>query len=306
MIWVLKAFVQKTISYLPYKHQINYFFQKHITKGVHLTDALFEDKLTHCGNHLRYFKNYYGKKNFNVLEIGTGWYPVVPLGMYLCGAEKITTVDISALLKTDAVHQTIEKFLDYQKSGKLGEYIKDIETGRLEKMKQHLHENAPPRQLLNNMNIESIVGDARNIDKPDGSYDLIISNNTLEHIYPQILTAIMKELKRLSHRQTIMSHFIDMSDHFAHLDKSITPYHFLKFSDAAWSCIDNSIQPQNRLRITDYRKMLHEAGFRILHEENRAGDIEAVRAAEIHPKFRSYTLEDIAVTHSLIISAPLN
>ena len=46
------------------------------------------------------------------------------------------------------------------------------------------------------------------------------------------------------------SHFIDMSDHFAHMDSSISIYHFLRYSEAQWKRIDNSIQPQNRWRLS--------------------------------------------------------
>lgn len=55
--WILKAIVQKTISFLPFKHRINYFFQKHITKGVNLGDEYFYDRLEHARQHLQnYFE----------------------------------------------------------------------------------------------------------------------------------------------------------------------------------------------------------------------------------------------------------
>ena len=119
-IWIAKAVIQKTISFLPYKHRINYLFQKYVTKGVLLTDALMDDKLTHCSNHIKYYNKYGNRPNgFTSLEIGTGWYPIVPIGLFLAGADEIYTIDISSLLKTSAIHQTITKLLDYYASGKL-------------------------------------------------------------------------------------------------------------------------------------------------------------------------------------------
>ena len=106
-IWIVKALIQKTISFLPYNHSINYLFQKHVTKGVRLTDELFEDKLIHCKNHLQYFSSYATTPATSSLEIGTGWYPIVPIGLYLFGFENIVSVDISDLLTTEAIHQTI-------------------------------------------------------------------------------------------------------------------------------------------------------------------------------------------------------
>lgn len=78
--WLIKALVQKSISYLPNSQGINYFFQKHVTGGVHLTDEHFRLKLDHARDHHQYLLAY-GKNNPDqtILELGTGWYPVVPL-----------------------------------------------------------------------------------------------------------------------------------------------------------------------------------------------------------------------------------
>src|SRR5437868_2794118 len=57
-VWIAKAIVQKAISFLPFKHNINYLLQKYVTIGVFLTDALMEDKLLHCKNHLEQLAAY--------------------------------------------------------------------------------------------------------------------------------------------------------------------------------------------------------------------------------------------------------
>ena len=148
-----------------------------------------------------------------------------------------------------------------------------------------------------------IIGDARKIDRPADSFDLINSNNTFEHIYPEILIDIVKEFKRLLKPGGIMSHQIDMSDHFAHLDKSITIYNFLKYSDKEWSLIDNTIQPQNRLRVTDFRKIFTDLGLQTIYEQNREGYIDQIKALrpKLDQKYKSYTDPELAVSHSLFI-----
>ncbi len=60
------------------------------------------------------------------------------------------------------------------------------------------------------------------------SVDFICSNNTFEHIPADILSAILREFKRVIKPGGLMSHFIDMSDHFAHFDSRITIYNFLE------------------------------------------------------------------------------
>lgn len=94
--WILKAIVQKTISFLPYKHQINYFFQRYVTKGVLLNNSYFTDRLVHANKHLRFFEQYsHIATPSTTLELGTGWYPVVPISLFLNGSDTIYTVDIS-------------------------------------------------------------------------------------------------------------------------------------------------------------------------------------------------------------------
>jgi SAM-dependent methyltransferase len=302
-IWIAKALIQKAISFLPYNHSVNYLFQKYVTKGVRLTDELFEDKLIHCKNHLHYFSAYATSPATSSLEIGTGWYPIIPIGLYLFGFENIVSVDISDLLTTEAIHQTIERYETYLSSGKLSSFLTKIDMERFAKLKELLKSNDAPHALLKKINIEVIIGDARKISRPDASFDLVNSNNTFEHIYPEILIDIVKEFKRLLKPSGIMSHQIDMSDHFAHLDKSITIYNFLKYSDKQWSMIDNSIQPQNRLRVSDFRKIFNDLGLKIIYEQNREGYIDQVKALRpvLNAKYKNYSDADLAVSHSLFI-----
>ena len=99
-----------------------------------------------------------------------------------------------------------------------------------------------------------------------------------------------------------MSHFIDMSDHFAHFDSSITIYNFLKFSSKTWGIMDNSIQPQNRLRHRDYLEMYSQSGLPVSHEEIRKGSLEELESVEVHPEFSGYSKPELAISHSYIIS----
>ncbi len=99
-----------------------------------------------------------------------------------------------------------------------------------------------------------------------------------------------------------MSHFIDMSDHFAHMDNKITIYNFLRFTNKEWKWIDNSIQPMNRLRINNYRDIYKQLGIPISQEINYDGkeeDLEKIRLAE---PFNSYSKSDLLVSHSYFIS----
>jgi hypothetical protein len=309
-IWILKALVQKGISFLPFKHQFNFLFQKYVTKGVILSESLFEDKLIHCSNHIKYFEKYSkGTQNYTSLEIGTGWYPIVPIGLYLSGAGKIHTIDISSLLSSKSIVDTIQKYEEWSNGGKientkLNQYIQKPLQGRLSKLisLKDTAKDTAPIDFLKLLDIHAIVGDARHIALPDKSIDLINSNNTFEHIYPSILIDILREFKRLLSANGVMTHQIDMSDHFAHLDKSITIYNFLQFTDKQWEWIDNSIQPQNRLRLSEYQKIYQQVGLTINETYNREGNLELLRSVKLSDNYKDFDEKDLAVSHSLLIS----
>jgi len=253
--WIQKAIIQKIISYLPFSKNINYFFQKYVTKGENLNDEYFLDRLEHAKEHLNYYNKFTGNAfPSSSLEIGTGWYPIVPISLFLVGSDKIYSVDISLLTSKKRIATTLEKFVESHNSGKLKAYI-DYKNDRFEVIASILAnlEKYDLDQILKTLKITYIIEDARKLSLADNSIDLVNSNNTFEHIYPEMLIPILKEFNRVVKKQNgVMSHFIDMSDHFAHLDKTINIYNFLQFTDKQWKWIDNSIQPQSRIRIYDY------------------------------------------------------
>jgi|AntRauTorckE5430_2_1112549.scaffolds.fasta_scaffold23903_1 SAM-dependent methyltransferase len=302
--WILKAIVQKTISYFPNANQVNFLFQKYITKGVNLTEAYLEDRLIHFSNHERLLTDEFSGslKDKHVLELGTGWYPIIPICLFLSGAEKVTTVDISTYVNEERLFTALEAVLKYERQGKLQQYLRHIDPDRKAQLEQIKMGQQPIEAILATLQINYIVEDARALPFPDQSVDYIVSNNTFEHIYPEVLKGILTEFKRVLKPKGRMSHFIDMSDHFAHLDQSITIYNFLKYEDRTWQFIDNDIQPQNRWRINHYRALYKELGIDILKEENRPGRLEEVRGLDIAPPFNALSAEDLAISHSYLLS----
>ncbi len=301
--WVLKAIVQKAISYLPSSHRLNFFFQKYITRGVQLTDEYFEDRLIHAKKHIDSFDRYASRNLNTTLELGTGWYPVVPISLFLRGAEQINTVDISSLTSKENVLTTIRFFIDYQKKGKLQPFLKvsDERFGVLETLNNE-SEDFDFQDVIKKLKINCKIGDIRNLQLASQSIDLIHSNNTFEHVYPEVLRGILEKFKSFSSKGGIMSHFIDMSDHFAHFDKSINIYNFLRFSDLAWGIIDNSVQPQNRWRCSDYEKLYNALSIDISERDCRKGNVDEVLSINLNKKFKDYDLKDLAVSHCYLIS----
>jgi len=301
--WIFKAIVQKGISFFPFGQRLNYFFQKYVTHGVNLSDEYFEDRLNHCREHYQHFRKYNDTTNFSHLEIGTGWYPVVPAGMFLYGAGSITTVDLNRLSNEKYTHITLKKFLEYHKKGKLKKFLPGISEERLQIALEEAENPAKDYYaLLEKHNITYMVMDARKLHLSENSIDLITSNNTFEHIYPNVLEGILIEMKRVCKQGGVMNHAIDLGDHYAHMDKSITVYNFLKFSDAQWKWIDNCIQPMNRMRIYDYRNLYKKLSIPVTEEINREFNLSDYKKVKVNEKFLSYSPEENAVSHSTLVS----
>lgn len=301
--WILKAVLQKAISFLPGGYRLNYLFQKYITRGVRLSDLYFEDRLAHLRQHLAYSGKYLGgPEGLRVLELGTGWYPVIPVGLYLAGVRQITTVDISRLMDKEKVVTTIGRFLDYYRLGRLEELFPNAERvaelGRLWEQSGSL----PDDELHRRLRLVYLVADARDLPLAGGSADLIVSNNTFEHIYPDVLRDILREFRRVLRPGGLMSHFIDMSDHFAHLDPSISIYNFLRFSGRSWRWIDNTIQPQNRWRMSQYRALYRELDLPVTEEQHRPGDPSALRQVPVDAAFAGIPEEELAISHGYLVS----
>jgi hypothetical protein len=303
--WMQKAIVQKAVSYLPFKYKINYLFQKHITKGVNLSDEYFYDRLSHARDHLNAYEKFASDGvPSTCLEIGTGWYPIVPVCFFLAGAKTIYSVDIFFHTSGKRIAATLQHIIRCHEQGKLADFI-NYNADKIELLRKVLNDvdKKAPDVLLKNLNIHYLIEDARKLSLEDNSIDLVNSNNTFEHIYPQILIPILSEFKRVVKKPGgIMSHFIDMSDHFAHFDTNINIYNFLKFSDDQWRWIDNSIQPQNRLRIYDYLDIYRQLGIPVSEKHFRPGNLDDLKLVQLYQKYRNQKPELTAISHCHLVS----
>ncbi|MBK8027012.1 MAG: hypothetical protein IPK19_37905 [Chloroflexi bacterium] len=102
-----------------------------------------------------------------------------------------------------------------------------------------------------------------------------------------------------------MSHLIDLSDHYSHFDRRLSPYHFLKFSSIEWRLFNNGLHYQNRLRIADYRDIHSRTGFHVVNEESRTAAAEFIDSIQIAPEFNRYERADLSVTESWMVSRPV-
>ena len=99
---------------------------------------------------------------------------------------------------------------------------------------------------------------------------------------------------------------IDLCDHYSYSDRGLTPYNFLRYSDRAWRLLDSRLSRQNRLRRPDYLQAFASAGLKVIAERAQVpeGAAQRLQAIDLAPRFRAYTLEDIAVTRLFLAARP--
>lgn len=307
--WLLKAAAQGAIAAAPMGDRLDRAARVHVTRSLTLGQAAFATKLRQCRHHVSRARAIRGAgRPFapRVLELGTGWYPIVPIGLWLCGASRVTTLDKNPLLEPERVRRTVQMYDEAARSGMLDQLLPGVWADRVAALRDLAAwaDEEDAEALLDRLGVESMVGDARSSGLPTAAYDLLVSNNTFEHVPPESLYDILSEFRRLSSPRAVMSHFVDMADHYAYFDRTLSQYHYMRFSDRTWRLLNGGIQYQNRLRISDYRELHAMAGFSILREDlgqPLPGDLDRVPLAD---RFRGYERDDLLVLRAWLTSVP--
>jgi len=306
MKWIAKAVVQKGISFLPFKTHINQFFQRRGTGALTLDDQHFGWKIGHAQDHLALWDKHLSgidRSSANVLELGTGWYPIVPVYFWLHGVNSMDSLDLYPWINAEHCQTTALKFVEWHSTGQLQPFLGNVDSARWAQLELAAQDPMPLESFLSMIGLRTLVGDATSaIAGMRTSYEFICSNNTLEHILEAPLVAILERFKGLLASGGGSSHFIDLSDHFGHFDRSITAYNFLKFSPAQWRLIDNDIQPQNRLRWPQYLEIFTKLGFHVVEEGVRPGDVQELKKVKIHRSFAGMSNSELAITHGYIVA----
>ncbi len=300
--WMLKAAIQGGLSLLPQPQRFNRLLQRHVTRSLDVSDAAFLAKWAQGARHVDHIRRYVPDRatQFAALELGTGWFPIIPVGLALAGAREVYTIDMHDLTDRERTIATIECFEVMLGNGRLALPDSEARARARELLRNTRGMNG--HELLAALGIRAIIGDARNVELPSASLDLVCSNNTLEHIPADVIAAMFTEFRRLLRPDGVMSHFIDMADHYALFDRKITRYNFLRYPERVWRLFNNELHYQNRLRLPDFRALHEQRGFEVLEEENRREPPEVLRSVPITSRFADYVEDDLAVYDTWMVS----
>jgi hypothetical protein len=303
--------VQRGIAALPNPHYWNEFLQDRLTHSLDLTDERFASQLHNCRTHFEQFQRHGSTTpgNFSAFELGTGWFPVVPIGLFLCGAREVWTWDVAPLLKLDRVILAIGRFLEVEQKEELQNHLPALRQERLARLREAMTlckslESLEPAQLLERLDIRYRIGNAGRSGLPPQSVDLIASDVVLEYLTPEQLSEMFQEFRRIAAPDAVMSHSIALGDQYSSFDPEITPFNFLRYSDRLWRWLNNPIIPLNRLRISDYRRFFNESRFQIVDEISVRGDPADLARTPLAPRFQGYAVEDLLVLYTRLVAVP--
>ena len=301
--WLIKAAVHRAISALPNRQAWNGLLQKWITRSTQLTPQAFEDKTRECCRHLTALRAVYPKQDFTVLEVGTGWLPIIPVGLWLCGARELWTFDIDPLVKTERLLGILRYYSDVAKAGTLSTLLPEVRQDRIQKLNAVLSSaraEQAPATVLEQLNIHYLVQGAQQTSLADGTIDYFVSSGVLEYVPRVFLPQVLREFYRVGVSGAAMSHRLNLVDQYSYFDSNITAFNFLKFTEQKWAWLDSPLMSQNRLRMDAYRTLLRDTGFELLKEENVSGTEEDLAKVELAPEFRQISRADLLVIHSFI------
>jgi SAM-dependent methyltransferase len=238
------ALFSSTISY-----EIIYFFQRNFGTLRSVNPIRMMEAGNTIVNSIK--KNGKSISGSNILEIGTGRMPIAPLVYFLCGANKIVTLDLNPYVKEGLFKDAIlfiKNNIDIVHDV-IGENLKQDRLDLL----TSIATKKSFESLLELMKITYIAPcDAQKVPYEDGYFDFHTSWAVLEHIPRDILKNILLEGGRLLKKDGLFVHHIDYTDHFSHSDKTISAINFLQYSEKEWNkYAGNKFMYTNRLRHDD-------------------------------------------------------
>jgi hypothetical protein len=251
----------------------------------------------------QYGKGINGKVFF---EVGTGRVPLLPVALWLCGAEKIITVDLNPYMR----NELIKDMLFFIKKSK--NEIENIFGELLDKERFNIlldyNEKTDKKNILELCRIEYIApGDAAKTNLPENCIHYHLSYTVYEHIPLNILHDILEEGNRILAEDGLFINFIDYSDHFAHTDKSIYKINFLRYSDREWeNYAGNRYMYMNRARHDEFVELFKTVGHDFLGiefcSEKEIEEMLINNEIKLDAKFKNKSTEILSIIGSWFIT----
>src|SRR4029077_3572224 len=228
--WIAKALAQKSISrlgLLPLYHRAQQIRGR--LRGFH------PDLRIEYAGKLAADIGLERLLNATVVEIGTGWVPVVPIALNLLGARLVHSFDLTRHLLENLTLRTLGLFPEC-----LAELARRS-GAPCEELRNRLTRIGMPHSFQRLCEAIGFVYhaplDFTHSALAAESVDVVFSNLVLEHVTPAALVGILRESRRILRPGGVCWHNIDFTDHYAATLVGLSHTNFLRYSDWFWNAV---------------------------------------------------------------------
>jgi SAM-dependent methyltransferase len=307
MRWQTRALIQRLVALLPREVSERLYYQIQRRLGAFRSVEPWEH--LSAARQIAEAAAIHGRPvtDAEILEIGTGHRMLVPIALWLLGAKRVVTIDIHRDVKPELVFLDIARMVADRSrvTDTLTFRGGEIQPDRLQFLEQISHQNV--EKLFADLSIEyRAPGDPGALRDAASTYDLHVSRSVLEHVPLRDLARMFTESKRVLRPRGRFVHLVDFSDHFAHVDPSVSSINFLQFNDADWQRLaGNEFAYHNRLRSDDFERLLLESGLAI-DEARLVLDDRALNELEngfpLSPQFQGRDRRRLAQREGLFVA----
>jgi SAM-dependent methyltransferase len=237
----------------------------------------------------------------SVVEIGTGWVPVVPMGLALLGAREVLSFDLSRHLLPELAMRAVGLLPEC-----LGELARraGAPLDELTLRYARLGSCASWGELAERMAFRyHAPADVTQAAIPPASVDIVYSNLVLEHVTALSLDAILSHSMRILRPGGRCWHNIDYTDHYSHTHAGLSAINFLRYRETFWRAVgQNDILYLNRLRRSDYLAAFARAGFAVESvNDHYLDESELLAPRLLDERFAGYPSEDLRCGSSRVV-----
>jgi hypothetical protein len=282
MDWRLKVIKQSLLIRIPFGQTLRRVKRKYF--GYEPNPNNLQDTLSyffHMEEVLRGMNRSF--EGATVLEIGSGWFPTIPIMLGVGGAKRILMSDLNPHMDAVTFASTLRFLKRAMPSNRCLQGVNNIDD--------------LPISYLAPFDTDVI---------PDGSIDCVISRTVLEHIPSHDIYQLLTALRSKLSPSGLMMHLVDHSDHFEHSDKSISKINFLTWSGRKHAVINFlTREGENRMRHHEYPPLFEMAGYRVtstfqVHESTRV----QARSLHLAPPYASMSADQLATLSSVYVLTP--
>lgn len=304
MNWLAKVAAFKLLSALPGGAGLYRYSQERITRSLVPTRARVTQKLDIGLQYWEWLQASHftnGSPPGSHLDLGAGWHPTVPLLYYSLGLDRQYLFDVSPLLTRELVDETVKVFL---------EIVNDPKWPHRSRLRRLPKANASASlswpDYLKEMGI-TYHAPYEGVDQEiAGTVDIATCTQVLYYLGWDTLTHICSQVHRSLRTGGKFLATIHLKDVNATAKNGLSIYNHLKFSPAAWDkWINSSLMTCNRYKARDYRRLLEQAGFKIVHfdvEGPTAADLQELNRIPIHACFADYSREELGAKHLFFVA----